>query len=77
MDMDETVQEMEVKRVYNEIVGDLISRLTRKVKFSKGTLTVVLASAALKQELTMRRSSLTDRINDALGHVVVTKIIFV
>ena len=76
LDMDETVMEMEVKRAYNSVVGDLISRLTYSVRFSQGTMTVSVASAALKQELWHRRESLAGRINDTVGKMVVKKIVF-
>lgn len=77
LDMDETVMEMDVKRAYNSVVGDLISKLTRSVRFSQGTLTVSVLSAALRQELWHRRESLAGRINDTLGSSVVKKIVFV
>lgn len=76
LDMDETVMEMEVKRAYNSTVGDLISRLT-SVRYSQGTMTVSVASAALRQELWHRRDSLAARINDTLGKPAVKKIVFV
>lgn len=76
LDMDDTAQEMEVVHVYRVVVGDFISRLTVKARFEKGVLTVQLASAALRQELTYRRTSLMDKINETLGHPAVKKIVF-
>ena len=77
LDMDDTAQEMEVVRAYRSVVGDLISRLTTKARYTMGVLRVELASAALRQELYYRRSSLTDRINETLGSTAVKKIEFV
>lgn len=77
LDMDDTATEMEVKRAYTLVVGDFINRLTWKTRFAEGTLTVELASAALKQELFNRRTSLTQKINDTIGRNAVKKIIFV
>ena len=76
LDMDDTAREMEVVRVYKMVVGDLIARLTTRVLFAEGVLTVYLASAALRQELVYRRSSLLDRINETLGSPAVKKIVF-
>ncbi len=76
LDMDDTVTEMEVKRAYERVVGDLISRLTRSVRFDHGTLIVQVASAALRQELWHRRESLAGRINEGVGAQVVKKIVF-
>ncbi|MBR3488933.1 MAG: DUF721 domain-containing protein [Bacteroidales bacterium] len=75
LDMDDTAREMEVVQVYGVVVGDFIKRLTQRVSFSQGVLTVQLASAALKQELAYRRSSLAETINEALGYVAVKKIV--
>ncbi len=77
LDMDEAATEMEVKNAYRAVVGDFINRLTWEVKYQKGILTVQLASAALKQELSMKRSSLADRLNEAIGRKAVKGIKFV
>lgn len=77
LDMDATVMEMDVKRAYESVVGDLISRLTVSVRYSQGTMTVSLASAALRQELWQRRESLAGRINEVVGSHAVKKIVFV
>lgn len=69
------VSEMRVERLYHALVGDIISRLTQKITFKKGTLRVKVASAALKHELTMRRESLRTSMNDNLGAEVVQKIV--
>ncbi len=76
LDMDETANEIEVKSAYRRVVGDFINRLTPTVRFAKGTLSLSIASAALKQELFYKRSSLAEKINEALGRKVVNKIIF-
>lgn len=75
LDMDDTAREMEVVQVYGVVVGDFIKRLTQKVSYSQGVLTVRLASAALKQELAYRRTSLADKINETLGYTAVRKIV--
>ena len=77
LDMEDTVNEIEVIRCYKLIVGDLISRLTWSVKFKDGVLTAQLASAALRQELFYRRNSLVEKINESLGRNVVREIRFV
>lgn len=77
LDMDDTVTEIEVRRQYNILVGDLISRLTWSLSFKDGILTARLASAALRQELFYRRNSLLEKINDNLGRNAVKEIRFV
>ena len=77
LDMDDTVDVMEVRNAYHKVVGDLISRLTWSVRYDAGVLTVALASAALRQELTFRKEGLAARINEVLGRPVVKSIRFV
>ncbi len=77
LDMDDTANEMEVKYAYSKVAGDFINRLTTSVKFKNGTLTLSIPSAALKQELFCRRTSLIEKINEAIGRNVVKKIVFV
>ena len=74
-ELGELASQMRVERVYRALVGDLISRLTTSVVFSQGTLRVRVLAAALRQELTMRREQLRQRINQELGADVVQKIV--
>lgn len=77
LDLDDVADEIEVKDAYRRVVGDFINRLTWSIKFADGILTVQLASAALKQELFYKRTSLADRLNEALGRNAIKKIVFV
>lgn len=74
-DMADFASEVEVDRVYRRLAGDLVGRLTQRVSFKKGTLRLKYMSAALRQEMTMRRESLQDKINEELGANVVKKIV--
>ncbi|MBR1799690.1 MAG: DUF721 domain-containing protein [Bacteroidales bacterium] len=67
--------EMAVERVYNEAAGELIARMTLSLKFQAGTLRLKVTSAALKNELTMRREGLRLKLNESLGREVVKKIV--
>ena len=74
LDHGDFADEMRVESVYRQLAGDLISRLTSSVQFTKGTLSLRLSSAALRHEMTMRRESLRQRINDHFGAEVVKNI---
>lgn len=76
LEMDDVATEMEVRQMYVRIVGDFISRLTLECRFANGVLTVRLASAALRQELAYRRTSLAEKINEALNKKAVKEIRF-
>ncbi len=75
LDLGEVADEARVERVYRQLAGDLISRLTPSVLYSRGVLTLRLSSAALRHEMFNRRESLRQRINDQLGAEVVHKIL--
>lgn len=66
----------QVRSAYNEVVGELIARLTQSLRFESGTLYVRLLSAALRHEMTLRKESLTDKINQQLGRPAVENIVF-
>lgn len=74
-DMADFASEVEVDRVYRQLAGDLIGRLTQRLSFKKGTLRLKYMSAALRHEMTMRRESLQNKINEELGGNVVKKIV--
>lgn len=75
LDLGEVADEARVEHIYRQLAGDLISRLTPSVNYTKGTLTLRLSSAALRHEMFNRRESLRQRINDQLGAEVVRRII--
>ena len=74
-DMADYASEIEVEQAYRQLAGDLIMRLTQRVSFKKGTLRLKYMTAALRHEMTMRRESLQDKINEQLGADVVKKIV--
>ena len=74
-DLGDVATEADVERVYRELAGDFICRLTTRVAFKKGTLRLKYAAAALRQEMTLRCESLRERMNAELGAEVVKKII--
>lgn len=74
LDMDDVATEIEVRQAYHRVVGELISRLTWSVKYKEGTLSVRIASPALKQELMFKREGLMERINTSLNRNAVKKI---
>ena len=74
-DMADYASEIEVERVYRRLAGDLVGKLTQRVTFSQGTLRLKYMSAALRHEMTMRRESLLNKINEELGAEVVKKIV--
>ena len=66
----------QVRSAYNEVVGELIAKLTQSLRFESGILYVRLLSAALRHEMTLRKQNLIDRINQHLGRPAVEEIVY-
>lgn len=75
LDMGEFASEMEVQKTYRYLAGDLIYKLTTLCAYRDGTLRLRFAAAALRQEMTWRRETLRQRMNDELKGNVIKKIV--
>ena len=67
--------EMQVERAYKKLAGDLIVRFTQSISFKKGTLRLRFLTAALRHEMSLRRESLRQKMNEELGADVVHNIL--
>lgn len=74
-DMGDFATEIDVEKAYRLLAGDFICRLTSSIKYKKGTLTLKFMAAALRQEMTLRRESLREKINDEIGYEAVKRIV--
>lgn len=59
--------ERDIILVWEELTGELIKKLTRKIYVNDKVLFVEVSSPALKQELMMIRNDLKKRLNDKFG----------
>ena len=76
VDVTDAFAEKEVVAAYNDVVGELIAKLTRTASFRNGVLRVQLNSAALRQEMSMRKESLIEKINEKLSEPVLKDMTF-
>lgn len=75
LDMTDLATEVEVEHTYRRLVGTTISNHTVALRYHAGTLYLTIITAALRQELNMRRTSLMQRINEELGKTAVKRIV--
>ena len=73
LDMTDLATEVEVEHTYRRLVGTTISNVA--LRYHAGTLYLTIITAALRQELNMRRTSLMQRINEELGKTAVKRIV--
>lgn len=66
-------QELNVR--WEELAGSLVARHTTNLNFYEGKLTIYLDSAPLKQEVSMRKSSLVKKLNDGLKSSLITEVV--
>lgn len=69
------LDEIEIIKIYKELVGKLFANHTQKIAFKKNILYVKLDSASLKQELNYVKEGLVQKINKKIGKQLVTKIV--
>ncbi len=69
------VIEVRMRQEWETIVGKTISKYTRNMHLNGTVLTVYSDIAALKQELSLGREQLIERINAHFGEICVTQII--
>lgn len=73
--LDIPVSEQTIKNAWKSITGEVIDKLTDNIYVKDHVLYVTLGIAALKHEISMRRTSLKEQINDYLGYEAVEYIV--
>ncbi|ASQ89538.1 hypothetical protein CHL67_00020 [Prosthecochloris sp. GSB1] len=76
LDLEEAYRQHRAFRIWDSIVGDAISRVTRVDNFIKGTLYIRVHNPSWRNELSMRKRSIISRLNEALGSEMVRDIVF-
>ena len=61
---------------WNELMGTAIARQTREIFFKDKKLFVRIDSGALKQELSMHKGMVVEKLNKFIGEEVVKEVIF-
>lgn len=65
-----------VLSVWQQAVGKQIAEITQPQVFNNGTLYVKVQSAAWRNELSMMRNMIKDKINELLEQKIVISIVF-
>lgn len=70
------IAEARIPDLWPAIVGDLVASYTTRIEIQRGgRLFVYVSSSVVRSELFMRRATLCDAINAALGREVVSTVI--
>ncbi len=64
-----------IPQTWSQLVGNRIAYYTRDVKVDNGILTIYITSAALKNELFMKRDVIRDHINKEIGMRIINVVL--
>ncbi len=69
------IQAMQIKDIWEEIMGKTIARYTDKLQIIGDKLFITTQVAPLKNELIYQKEKIKQRVNEALGQKVVAEVI--
>jgi hypothetical protein len=69
------IQALQIEDVWENIMGKTIAHYTDKLKIINDTLFITTQVAPLKQELIFQKEKIIQRVNEALGQRVISKIV--
>src|SRR5680860_1851950 len=69
------LDKINVKDVWNEQMGPAIVKYTTAIKLDGSTLYIQLSSSVLREELSYGKEKIVNRLNEALGKVLITKLV--
>ena len=75
--LSEKMQEMKILKVWNECVGETISKFSKPVDIKKNKLYVSVETSVWRYELSARKEEILTRVNEVLKNKKVKDIIFV
>lgn len=73
--LEQHVMEGQIAQVWQEVLGDQITRETERIHLFEGTLTVVLRSPSLRNEIMMRRTWIRQALNEKLGSDIIKSVV--
>ena len=69
------LNEHRILQAWDKVLGPAVSRYTKELRIYNQVLFVTISSAALRNELMMRRTELVARLNAEAGAQVITQIV--
>ena len=74
--MTEAYEEYKTLQIWNEVVGEAISKMTTVEKMKDGDLHVKVMNPSWRMELNFRKRDIVTRLNKAIGYEMIRTIIF-
>ncbi|UTW62112.1 DUF721 domain-containing protein [bacterium SCSIO 12741] len=73
--LDDRLQEVDLRQHWEELMGKMISRHTRKLEIRGKTLYLQMDSAVLKQELSYGKDLIVQKVNGFAGSEVIEEVV--
>lgn len=74
--MEEKLREVDLLQYWPELIGPALGRYIGGIRIEKQVLYVNVTSSVARAELYMLREEFRQRLNEKVGHEVITKIVF-
>ena len=75
MGLETPLNEHRLIQAWDQVLGPAVSRYTKEIRIYNQVIFVTISSAALRNELMMRRTELVARLNAQAGAQVITQIV--
>ena len=69
------IQALRIEDIWEELMGKTIARYTEKIQIINHTLFITTTVAPLKNELLYQKEKIMERVNEALGEVLVKEVV--
>lgn len=73
--LDTRLHETKVVNAWEKVMGSVINKYTKEVRVRDGVLYVTLTSAAVKQELSYRRTEIAQQLNAECGADIIREVV--
>ncbi len=74
-DIEDAVLEQKALRLWGEVVGPGVNRMTTERYVDNGVITVKITSAALRNDLMLSRTAIIANLNELVGKAVIREIV--
>lgn len=75
--LDTRINETSVINAWEKVMGPVIAKYTAHLRMQQGVLYIKVESAALKQELTYRKSEIAAKLNAECGGEIVREVVII
>ncbi|WP_299437373.1 DUF721 domain-containing protein [uncultured Aquimarina sp.] len=69
------LDKVEVRDIWEQIMGPAINKYTRNIKLDRETLFIELTSSVLREELSYGKEKIISNLNEALGRELIKKLV--